>query len=247
MTTRLHRWTLFLTIATLLAGLVVVGVGRAPDAARAADAVPDDIVTVTGTGTMSGVPDVLRVTFSVRVARDDVQSALDGQATATRKLLRALRDAGVENKDLQTTDLNLYRNYDRHGHPIGYVASTSVQARITPIDDAGATITAGATSSSHVEVGGLDFELSDPAALVKQARDAAYADAKARAEQYAELSGRTLGRVEVVNETVNTPQATVSGAHAVAAAAAAPGGSPTPIRAGRQTVKVRVNVIWNLT
>jgi uncharacterized protein YggE len=241
---RTHRWTLFLVLATLITGLVVVATGGSGDPARAADTVPDDNVTVLGVGTTEGVPDTVTVNFGVRVTRTSVQAALDGRSAAARKLLASLRAEGVTDEHLQTTDLSLYRRHKRHDPTRYYVATESVQATITPIDAAGRTIDAAATSSPHVEIGGMSFDISDDAALITEARDNAYADAKKKAEQYAQLAGRSLGRVERVTETVRNPGVLRYGA--VAGSTASAPGSPAPVEAGTQTVRVRVTIIWQL-
>jgi uncharacterized protein YggE len=241
---RIHRWTLVLVLATLLAGLAVVITGGPHDSARAADTVPDDNITVLGVGTTEGTPDIVTVDFGVRVTRTSVEDALDARAVAARKLLDALRAHGVTDEHLQTTDLSLYRRHKRHDPTRYYVASESVQATITSLSDAGQTIDAAATSSSHVNIGGMSFDISDDAALITEARDNAYADAKKKAEQYAQLAGRALGRVERVTETVRNPQPLYYGA-ASGSTASAPDRS-TPVEAGQQTVRVRVTIIWQL-
>jgi hypothetical protein len=145
---------------------------------------------------------------------------------------------------LASTDLELYRFHNKKAGVSGYVASESVEANISPLDSAGQTIADAASSSSHVSVGGLSFSIADPSALLKAARDNAYADAKDRATQYAGLSSRTLGRVEHVTEKVNDNSPVV-----YASAGSAAGGSvkAVPISPGQQSVSVNVTVIWQLT
>jgi uncharacterized protein YggE len=89
----------------------------------------------------------------------------------------------------------------------------------------------------------MSFDIDDSADLVTEARDNAYDDAKAKAQQYADLTGRTLGRVEVVSETVRDPEPLYYGA---AAAARTSDAGATPVEAGTQTVRVRVTLIWQL-
>ncbi|HEU5034201.1 MAG TPA: SIMPL domain-containing protein [Mycobacteriales bacterium] len=247
---RMHRWPWLVGVAALVAGLLVVtGVGRGGGrAAIAADTVPDDTVAVTGIGTADGTPDTLTVDFTVHVNRGDVQSALDAQAAATRRVLAKLRRDGVDNKHLRTTDLSLYRRYDNHGNPIGYTASNTLEARITPLTHAGRTISDAAATSSHVDVGDLRFDIANDDQLMTQARANAYADAKQRAEQYAALSGRSLGRVEKVNETVRAPEQPQPQVYADALSAGSAGrAAAVPIQAGQQTLLVRVTIIWQLT
>ncbi|MDQ1696374.1 MAG: uncharacterized protein QOJ03_1727 [Frankiaceae bacterium] len=246
--TRFRRWGWLLIVAVLSAGILVAnGAGRGPGhVAEAANDPTDDAVTVTGVGAADGVPDTLTVDFSVSVRRSTVQSALDAQSRYTRRVLSALHDAGVADKQVRTTDLELFRFRNRHTHTSGYFASESVEARLTPLTHAGRTIAAVAASSSHVDVGQLRFDIANDTDLVKQARDNAWADAKARAEQYATLSGRSLGRVEHVTETVRTVP--VEDFFGGAAAGSVGTGTPSvPLRGGQQTLTVRVNVVWALT
>jgi uncharacterized protein YggE len=240
--TRPQRWTLLLVLATLVAGILVVSIGGRGGAARAADTVTDDSVTVLGVGTVAGVPDLLRVDFYVQVTRTSVEDALDARSRAAQALLDSLRAHDVADKDLQTTDLSLYNRHKRNDPTRYYVASESVQATLRSISDSGETIDAAASSSSHVSLGGMSFDISDDADLITEARANAYADAKKKAKQYADLSGRTLGRVERVSETARTPRVSYG-----AAGAASTGSSASaPIEAGRQTVRVRVQIIWQL-
>jgi uncharacterized protein YggE len=245
-TTVVRRWGWLVSLTVLLAGVLVAsGVGRAGTTpAHAADTITDDHVTVLGVGEVDGTPDVVTVGFSVRVTRSTVSDALDARAAAANHLLDALRAHGIADKDLQTTDLSLYHRYNRKTHVTTYVASESVQATIRDLSKAGATIDAAAASSPYIEVGGMSFDLSDDAELITQARDNAYADAKQKAQQYADLAGRSLGRVERITETVREPGPIFYGA--AASAVAAPAGTPAPVEAGTQTVRVRVEIIWQL-
>ena len=109
---------------------------------------------------------------------------------------------------------------------------------------AGRTISDAVASSGHVNLDGVTFDIANDAALVKQARDNAFADAKDRAGQYAGLSSRSLGRVEHITETVD------NGEPQVFAGASSAGGSasaPVPIAAGQQTLTVNVTVVWQLS
>jgi uncharacterized protein YggE len=177
-----------------------------------------------------------------------VDAALHAQAVATRQLLRALQKAGVSRSHLRTTDLELNRHYDNHGNVTGYDANETIRARITPLSQAGRTIAAGATSAgNNVEVGALAFDIADDDNLVTEARAHAFADAKSRAEQYAELAGRSLGRVEKVTETIDLPGPTPYYGRTALFDSASAGAASVPVRGGKQTLTVRVHVVWALT
>ncbi len=241
------RLGIALAIVAALVVALVVGLGRhsARPAVAATEASPAT-VTVTGTGTANGAPDTLSVQFSVNVTRPTVQEALDAQAFVAKRLFNALRKDGVAQKDIQTTDLSLDRHYDNHGNVTGYDASESVQAKISPLSEAGKAISAGATASgNNISVGSLSFDIAHDAALVTRARSAAFADAMQKAQQYAGLSDRSLGRVEKISERISEPNPEpIYYDHRLAANSAA---ASVPLRAGRQALTVNVTVVWELT
>lgn len=232
-----------------LAVAAVVGAGSTPHAAHAdTAAVAGDTVTVDGTGTVQGVPDKLTASFGVHVTRASVHDALDGVAGDANRLISALHRAGVDDKNVRTTDLQLSPHFDNDGHRDGYDASESVAATFTDLSSAGRGISDTAASAGNAAtVDGLSFDLSSDTKLLAQARQAAYADAKARAQQYADLAGRSLGAVRHVTESVmssDTPQPYKGYDLAAGASGAA---SPVPVAAGQQPVTVVVTVVWQLS
>lgn len=233
--------------AVLLAA-VVIGAVR-PGGTTVHAATPgDDTITVTGVGTADAAPDTLTVDFSVHVTRSTVQEALDAQSTAVHHLLDALKNSGIARNRTQTTDLSLNRHYDDHGNITGYDANETVRAKIRPLSHAGAAISKAATSAGNtVEVGDLAFDLGDDADVVKSARANAFADARDRAQQYAALSGRGLGRVEKVTEVVDAPAQPVDYYERSALLdTAASAAKAVAVRPGQQTLTVRVSVTWSL-
>ena len=105
-------------------------------------------------------------------------------------------------------------------------------------------MTAGGSSAV---LQGVGFSLEGDSALLGRARDAAFADAKAKAKRYAELSGRSLGDVQLIAETTTPPPDLLSFAKGNAGgASAAPAARPVPIEAGGQQVNVTVTVRFAL-
>ena len=108
--------------------------------------------------------------------------------------------------------------------------------------------TAGATISDLVAAGGdaarlqgVAFGLDDDAALRAKARELAFADARAAAEQYAKLAGRELGDVVLVRE-----QVTPAGPVPMAADSTMSTASAVPIAPGTTDVTVTAQVRWSL-
>lgn len=235
-----RRWGWAAISAVMIAGVLVAAGGGG---AQAANDPTDDAIVVTGLGVATGTPDTLTVDFAVHARRTTVQTALDDMTTFSNKLIAALKDDGLKAEDITTSGLSLYQWRNRKTGEEGYVARQNVEARVSPLDNAGQVISDGATSSGHVDIDGMFFNISDDDALMKQARQNAFDDAKDRAAQYAQLAGRSLGRVERVNETVNGGDVLYDQAFASAGAASA----PVPISPGQQQVTINVTVTYQMT
>jgi len=234
-------------VAVLAVAYVFVGRSPAPRVASAAD-VPSSTtgVVVDGTGKVSGTPDVLRVTMGVSVTRGDVSSALDAANKRQRALIHALVNDGAAVRDIQTNDVSIYQSYDNHGRVDGYSVNETVTVKLRDLKHAGKTISdAVSAGGTEALLQGVSFSLEDNKALLAKARDAAFDDAKAKAEQYAARAGKTLGDVQLVTETTTTPSQPISyGADKLAMVSAAP--SAVPIAAGTQDVTVTATIRWSL-
>ncbi|MDP9239903.1 MAG: SIMPL domain-containing protein [Actinomycetota bacterium] len=199
-------------------------------------------VLVSGLGTTSGTPDVLRVSLGVEVRRGDVSSALRDANSLQKRIHDAFRKAGVAEKDLQTSTVSLGAAVDSKGHPDGYTVSEQPTAKLHNLSKAGSTISSAVSAGGNAaRLQGVSFDLEDNAGLLQKARDAAFADAKRKAQRYADLAGRTLGPVELVTE--GQPQ-TYAGMSPRAAAGDV--ANPVPISPGEAQISVSVTVRWSL-
>jgi uncharacterized protein YggE len=241
-----NRIALAIPLVVLAVGGAFVVGGHDARTASAAD-VPAATsgVVVDGLGKVTGTPDFVRATLGVSLLRADVSTALRDANALQSRVTAALKKDGVTGKDVQTSDVSLYPSYDSKGHRNGYQMSETLTAKL-PVAQAGQGITdAVLAGGSSATLQGVGFELEDNASLLDAARDAAYADAKAKAERYAKLSGRSLGDLQLVTESIAAPEAPRAYAKAAdAAGTAAP--SSVPISAGSQQISVSVTVRWAL-
>jgi len=245
------------SLRVVLAAVTVVGVMAAlvlvlrPDSVRAApdDPTPESTgattgVEVGGVGTATGTPDVLRVTVGVEVTADGVDGALSGADDAARRVIQALRDADVAGRDVQTVNVSVYPRYGNEGERItGYIARHDLSVTLRDVGSAGAVIASVAEAGGDAaRIEGISYALEDDAAVRAEARSAAFADARRRAEQYAELVGRELGDVLWVRENVSGPAPMPYGAADEAAA----GGRSLALEPGSAAVTVTAEVRWSL-
>jgi uncharacterized protein YggE len=233
-------------LALAVFGAFMLG-DRGTRAAVAADApASTNGVVVGGLGKVSGTPDVLRVTMGVSVRRANVSKAIDAANAAENRLRNALIKNGVAKADLQTSDVSVYPSYDNRGHRNGYAVNETVTAKLRNLAKAGSVMSKAVSAAGNEAVlQGVSFSLEDNKALLTQARDAAYADARDKADQYAKLSGRALGKVELVTESTSAP-VDLHGSFA-SAGSGAKLASAVPIDPGSQQVSVSVTVRWALS
>jgi uncharacterized protein YggE len=236
----------------LTAGVIVVATQGSSGTNRASATTPtNDTVSVSGTGSVEGVPDTLIAQFRIHTKQGTVQQALDRSSTDTHLVARKLHSLGVALVDIKSTDLSLNQAYDMHGNPDGYDASESLTVRIHPLTKVGEILSAAVTapSDNSVNVDGLSFDIADNSALLAQARKAAFDNAKAAAAQYADLSGRSLARVMSIKAVVLNTRPIFAGGFADATGAV-PGAlkaAAVPIRPGQKKVSVTVSVVWALS
>lgn len=228
-------------------GLQSGGVGLSsaqPGTPLAGDAAPG--IVVTGMGEVRGRPDTLTLSLGVNVTRKTVGEATADAATAADKVLAALAASGVAKDDTQTRDYSIYPQYAPQTSPdgppriTGYTVSNVVVVKIRDLAKAGAVIDAAAAAGGdEVIVQGVAFTLEDASALVGQARERAWQDAKAKAGDLARLAGVPLGAAVQISETTSggSPPVMASGEAARAS---------TPIEPGLVTTSVVITVRFAL-
>lgn len=237
-TTRNARsYTHFLAALAAAAALVISGTVNAQTLNTNNQATG---ITVTGSGAAYGEPDRAVVTLGVDAVAETVRQALE-QADATMAGVRQTAlDLGIETRQIRTVTFNVWRQQqtDRDGQVTGerYHVQHSFQVTLDDTALVGQLLT-NAIEAGANDVGGINFTISDTAALQSQARQAAMADAHARATQLAELAGVTLGAPTYVEETsYNAPQAAASVQYARMAG--------SPVESGELAVNVTVKVVY---
>lgn len=223
--------------------------GTAPLAARVAGGgagyAPEGI-TVVGTGRVTGRPDTLRATVGVEVERARVEEALAAANAAAEAVLGALRSAGVADEDVRTTEVSVHpRHRERPGgepEVRGYAVTNLVAVTIRDLTAAGDVLDAAVSAAGDAaRVHGVGFTLEDNQELLERARESAFADARAKAEQYASLAGGSLGALVSLSETTADRPPVHTFAEDVAAEPRA-----LPLQPGTQEVVVQVTATWAL-
>jgi uncharacterized protein YggE len=224
-------------------GTVSGGTGPGTSAANAATVTASTQqsgrITVTGNGTVTGVPNQLSLSLSVQVNGYSVSSALSQANRAVRAVTAALTDRGVAASDIQTSDLNISPNYQGNDPlPSSYGVSESLTATLNNLAAAGTQINAAVRAGGNaVSIDGVSLNLTSTGALMAAARARAVADARAQARQFAAALGEPLGPVISVSPV---QQATVPFDYAGAASSKA----SVPISPGTQQLTVSITVVY---
>lgn len=204
-----------------------------------------DTIEVTGSGQASGTPDLVVLDLRIQAERDTVADSLRAVSEGVRAIVeRTARYRADSVPPPRTQGLNLHTRHDREGRGvIGYTASQQLRLSLPGTDLAGEVITTlSDAAGDSLGIDGLSLSVSDPAELQRSAREAAFADARERAEQFADLAGRELGTVREVRDVPGH----AGGPAPRLARAAAFDASSMPIEAGEQSVTATVTVSWDL-
>jgi hypothetical protein len=199
-------------------------------------------VTVVGSGEVRGAPDTLTADVGIEVVAPDATAAMNQSSDRQRTVIEALTTGGIDAKDISTTGVNLQPQYGENSVVTGYRAGNTIQVRIRDLDAApdrlAAIVDAGGDAT---RINSVTFSIEDDSTLVSDARAEAFGDAKNRAQQYAELSGLSLGSVISISEAPGSgPPVAVPMPRAEAMA------DPVPLEPGEQTVSFSVTAVWEL-
>lgn len=205
---------------------------------------PADIpaaISVTGEAQVSVPPDLAHIDAGVVTDAKTAREASDMNNAAMSKVFAALKGAGIDEKDIQTSRLSLQPQYppNRSGPSpiVGFHASNRVTIRLRDVGKVAGVIDTLVGAGAN-DIGNILFAVSQASRLLDDAREKAVADARRKAEIYARAAGVTLGAPLSISEE-GAPAPVFRSKMATPMAAA-----PTPIAQGEETLSVNVSVIW---
>ncbi len=222
-----------------MAALAVVAVGGASGAAGESSATGSAVrsITVTGSGAALSVPNRAAFSFGVTTQAKTASAALNGNNNEMRKVIDAIKRAGVAARDVQTSSVSLSPRYSQNGEDIvGYTASNTVNATIRNVSRSGAVIDAAVGAGAN-QVYGPTFTRSDETVLYRRALSAAVANARGKAQTLAGAAKVRLGAVRSIIESSAGP---------VPFAEKAAQDAATPIEPGTQRIEATVTVEFGL-
>lgn len=188
-------------------------------------------ITVVGTGSAAARPDTAEVSAGVVTQAATAGQALAQNNTAMDKVLKAVTALGIADKDVQTTSVSVVpqrrqgRQEPQPPEIVGYEVSNQVRIKVRDLAALGRVLDTLVGQGSNV-LGGIGFSVGEPAPVLDQARTKAMADARRKAELYAQAAGVKLGPVLSISEAapaIPRPFGEMSRTMATAAVPVAPG------------------------
>ncbi len=231
----------------LLVSVLVLATGcSTPTGAGSAATPPNRSITVVGVGKAYGTPDVANVTIGVETSDESVQQAVDDNAAKMTDIIAALKDLGIADKDIQTSNYSVWAEREPQRFPEVEGAEGPVTYRVTnqvsvKVRDLGllGDVLDGVVAAGANNIYGIGFSVDDPSDLQAEARANAVEDARARAESLAELNNVQVGDVLSISEVI-----TGGGPVYERAAAAVPYGGGAPIEPGELEVQMSVQITY---
>ena len=209
---------------------------------------PAPSLNLSAYGEVKAAPDMATITFGVVTEAPTAEAAMRDNATRMTQVMTALRRAGIAERDVQTSGLNLSAQYDyvQNEPPKlrGYQASNRVTVTINDLTKVGTTADA-VVSAGVNQIDGISFGLKDPTTAENQARQEAVQALQSKAQLYAQALGVQLGGIRTLSEGGGyAPPPPMTMMYARAAMADSAGS--TPVSAGELTIRVDINGVYDI-
>jgi uncharacterized protein YggE len=224
------------------------------------DVVAKNTIMVSSTGEVYAKPDLALLTFSVKTEAETVAKAMSENTEDMNAVIALMKAMGVEEKDLKTTNFNIYPRYEYKKEDkekeiwppqpegrrvlVGYEITQSLQVKIRNIEKIG-DIIQGATGAGANQVGSLRFTIDNEDELKKQAREEAIQKAKDKAKELAGQLGVDLVRITNFSESGIAPRL-YSYDYAMTEAVGLGGGETPQIETGENKIEVTVSVTYEI-
>lgn len=249
------KWLLAIGLISVIAVVGLVGCGPGDTVLGEVENVnissQQEGIWVSGQGKVFAEPDIAILRLGIEAQATTVVEAKTQADEAMDKVQTAMKENGVADKDIQTQYFSIYRvtRWDRDDEKevvIGYRVTNMVTAKIRDIDKVGAIIDAVTIAGGDLtRIDNISFTVDDPSDYYEEARKEAMVEAKAKAEQLAELAGVTLGKPTFISEGVQVPPIQRS-AVMVEEAVPAPMEIGTTINPGELEITLTVQVVYDI-
>lgn len=212
-----------------------------------ADDHPAATITVTGEGHVEAAPDLATLSLGVTTEGKTASAAMDANSAALAAVIARLKAAGIEDRDVQTSNLSLNPNWQQNDGTttpqiVGYVAMNVLTVRVRDLGKLGGVLDAAITDGANT-LNGISFGLDDPEPVLDKARVQAVQAAKARANLLVTAAGASLGRIVSISEAGSYVPPGPMPMYRMEAAAA----DAVPVQGGEVGMTANVTVVFEIT
>jgi len=222
-------------------------VGPLPFSINSVQTTKTNLFQVSGDGKATAVPNTALISFGVTKQAATVADAQNQTNSTINSILDAIKQLGLDTKDITTTNYSIYPNYDYSTgkqSATGYTVSQNIELKLSPIEKASKAVDI-VTANGANNVSGISFILDDQSQkqLQDKARKMAIDTAKQKAQSLANIAGIHLGRIVDIQENTNTPIPLRFGAVTNKAPLTADS-TPTQLPSGETTVNTTVTISY---
>ena len=231
---------------SILAILALAVSACGPTTVNQAAPVTPRTLNVSGLGVVYLTPDIVYINIGVNTQRENAAEAVEVNKGQTNAVIAAIKESGVEEKDIRTTNFSIWSNpqYDPAGQITGttYSVDNTVNVTVRDLENLGDLLDA-AVNAGAINIYSIQFDVEDKAEATKEARTKAVEDAKLEAQELAETAGVSLVDIQTINYYESNPTPYFEGKGGGGGAAME---SAVPIQPGQLAISVTVNVTYTI-
>lgn len=209
-------------------------------------------LSINGKGIVSAEPDIAFISSSVITEAKSAEDALSQNTAKMQAVFKALADAGIERKHIQTSNFSVQPRYVYHNPKkgqeqrppriVGYVVNNTLTAKVVELAKTGKVLSEVVKVGSN-QLGNISFDISNKKELLDLARAEAVADAKRKAEIYLNAADVKLGKILSFSEgAAHSPRPRGK----ILARAALAEDAAVPVSGGERELSINVSITWEI-
>ena len=212
-------------------------------------AAPEPVRTlnVNGLGQVNLTPDIAYIYIGVHTEGATATEAVDANKTQTSSLISAIKQSGVDEKDIRTTNFSIWpsQQYAPDGTVSGtvYMVDNTVNITVRDLNGLGDLLDSAISAGANT-INSIQFDVADKSEALKEARTKAVADAKMQAEEMSAAAGVQLGDIQTISFYESSPAPLDMGKGGGGGAYDAT--SAVPIQPGQLTIAVNVTLVYSI-
>jgi len=207
----------------------------------------ENVLVVSGMGKVSLIPDIAYINAGVETIMKDAREAQDENAKIMDRIIKVLKDSGIQDKDIQTANFNVHVEYDYSGNQrrlVGYRVSNNVRIAVRQIDRVGEILTAMAEAGAN-HFFGINFGVENQKEAYNAALKKAIDEAKEKATLMAAQAGVSLGKPVAIHEG-QSPQGVPFGNGMMDMARVESAAMQVPIMEGELDIQAFVTIVYEI-